>query len=96
MLGVFVCRIIIILNSGNSFIIIILGWDLLGLTRLILVLYYNSTHINSRAFYIMLVNSFSDSIFIIIILIYSTINKLQTYRLLILIIIIISITKSAI
>jgi len=95
-LRIFVCRIIILLNSGNSFIIIILGWDILGLTRLLLVLFYNSTYVNSRAFYIILVNSFSDRVFIIIILIYSTSRKLQTFRLLILIITIISITKSAI
>jgi len=69
---------------------------MLGLTRLILVLFYDSIHVNRRAFYIILVNSLSDGIFIIIILIYTTTNKLQTLRLLILIIILIRITKSAI
>ena len=37
----FVISILIILNRGNSFMLIILGWDLLGLTRLLLVLYYS-------------------------------------------------------
>ena len=88
----FVWRIIILLNSGNSFIILILGWDLLGLTSLLLVLYYNSTHVNNRAFHIMVVNSISDRIFIIIILLYSHNN----IKLIIFIVIIIRITKSAI
>lgn len=92
----FVCRIVILLNSGKSFIIIILGWDLLGLTRLLLVLYYNSTHVNNRAFFIMLVNSLSDGIFIILILIYNSIDKLQSFRFILLMITVVGITKSAI
>jgi len=92
----FVGRIMIILNSGNSFIMIILGWDLLGLTRLLLVLYYNSKEVNTRAFSIMLVNSLSDRIFIVIIMMYVTTNTLQSFRVLILTIIVVSITKSAI
>jgi len=92
----FVCRIVILLNSGKSFIIIILGWDLLGLTRLLLVLYYNSTHVNNRAFFIILVNSLSDGVFIILILIYNSIDKLQSFRFILLMITVLGITKSAI
>ena len=92
----FVCRIIILLNSGKSFTIIILGWDLLGLTRLLLVLYYNSLSVNKRAFFIILVNSFSDGKFIIMILIFYSIHKLQLFRYLLLIITLVGITKSAI
>ena len=75
----FVLRIIILLNRGNSFIVILFGWDLLGLMSLLLVLYYNSSHVNRRAFYIMLVNSISDAIFVIIIILYSLTNYNQNY-----------------
>ena len=82
-LGGFVIRIILLLNRGNSFIIAILGWDLLGLTRLLLVLYYRSSHVNRSAFYIIVVNSLSDSFFIIIVLVYRISRKWNIIYLLI-------------
>jgi len=92
----FIVRIIIILNRGNSLILILFGWDLLGLTRLLLVLYYNSIQVNRRAYYIILINSLSDSIFIIIIILYNIVNTTQYYRLLLLTITLVAITKTAI
>jgi len=92
----FVVRIIILLNRGKSFILAMLGWDLLGLTSLLLVIFYSSVHVNKRAFYIIVVNSISDGIFIIIILLYRMRGKLHTLRLLLLVITAVRITKSSI
>jgi len=91
----FVCRILLLLNRGKSFILAILGWDLLGLTSLLLVVYYDSVHVNTRAFNIMIVNSISDRIFVIIILLYR-ISRGITPVILILIITVVGIRKSSI
>ena len=92
----FVLSIIILLNRGNSFILLLFGWDLLGLTRLILVLYYNSIHVNRRAFNIIIINSISDTLFLIIIIVYSLSNVKQNYSSIIIIATIVGISKSAI
>jgi len=93
---IFIIRIIILLNRGKSFVLILFGWDLLGLTRLLLVLYYKSLHVNISAFYITLVNSLSDSIIIILIILYTLLREAQYINFVIYLVSITSIRKSAI
>jgi len=72
LLTLFVVSILVILNSGESILIRMFGWDILGLTSLLLVLWYPRTSVNERAIHIILMNSFSDFLFICLLAIISS------------------------
>lgn len=61
----FVCSILVLVLS-NSFFSIIVGWDGLGLTRFLLIIYYSRKYSVDCSFLTLLTNRIGDVIFIIL------------------------------
>ena len=86
----FARSMLILLLSGNSVLIYFFRWEILGLTSFLLVIYYKRNHVWKTSYIIIIINLFSDAIFVYILVTHS--NRL----ILIVCISIVSITKSAI
>nr|YP_009706311.1 NADH dehydrogenase subunit 5 [Semnoderes armiger]AYF57125.1 NADH dehydrogenase subunit 5 [Semnoderes armiger] len=66
-----------ILIWSSSTIFMFIGWDLLGLSSFILILFYKNSYSGSSGFMTILMNRFGDGLFLVLIMFFFSINSVS-------------------